>query len=101
MDEHGYYQGRHYTTYVQGVRDLLLEGNAAAAECLLLALLDVVEAESAALHTPLAPWYYKQLRRIYRLRGERDAELAVIERHNHQPHHRPQPSFEQCLLGMC
>jgi hypothetical protein len=101
MNEYGLYHGRHYTTYVERVRDLLLTGRFDTAEQLLLALLDTVEAESIALRIPLAPWYYKQLRRIYRFRGDLDAEVGIIERHDRQPHHRPQPSFEQRLFEVC
>jgi hypothetical protein len=101
MDEHGFYQGRHFTAYVHDVQDLMLAGDDAGAERLLLSLLDVVEAESEADGSPLAPWYYKQLRRIYLLRGDLDAEVALIERHNRQPHRQLQASFEHRLAQVC
>jgi hypothetical protein len=97
MDDLGFYEGRHYTAYVDQVQILMRKAHLAEAERLLVALLDAVEAESEALETPVAPWYYRQLARIYRLQGDLEAEVSIIERHNRQRYALPQASFERRL----
>jgi hypothetical protein len=51
----GYYQGRHYTTYVEEVKALKRSGDNEAVEWLLLALIDATEAESRANEEGVAP----------------------------------------------
>jgi hypothetical protein len=82
----GYYQGRHYTAYVDQVRTLEREGSFDMATQLLLRLIDATEAENNVEHCGAAPWYYKELAHIYRTRGNNAAAQAIIERFNRQPY---------------
>jgi hypothetical protein len=59
MNQQGFFQGKHYTAYLEDMRDLILLGHIAETEHLLLALLDVIEAESNVQRSPLPPWCYK------------------------------------------
>lgn len=82
----GYYQGRHYTAYVDQVRMLEREGSFDKAAHLLLGLIDATEAENNVERCGAAPWYYKELAHIYRTRGNTAAAQAIIERFNRQPY---------------
>jgi hypothetical protein len=82
----GYYQGRHYTAYVEQVRMLEREGSFDKAAQLLLRLIDATEAENNVERSGAAPWYYKELAYIYRVRGNHAAAQAIIERFNRQPY---------------
>jgi hypothetical protein len=78
----GYYQGRHYTTYVQDVEALKKEKKLDEAEYLLLALIKAVEAQ--ARHEPsgvIAPWYYKELAKVYHKQKDYTGEIAILERY--------------------
>lgn len=86
MDKPGYYQGRHYTTYVNDVTAFKRSGDTEAAERLLRALVDATEAESRAKGEGVAPWYYEELAKLYRERKDYPAEVAILERFEHQPH---------------
>jgi hypothetical protein len=87
----GYFQGRHYTAYVEEVKALKHNENSAPLESLLLTLVDAIEAEAHARQWPVAPWYYQELAVLYRKRKDYAAELAVIERYKHQPHGADSP----------
>lgn len=76
----GYYLGKHYTEYVDTVKELKRAGEYQKAEQLLLALIEAVEAESIAQNWGVAPWYYEQLAIIYRKQKALDKEIAIIER---------------------
>jgi hypothetical protein len=76
----GLYQGRHYTEYVDDIRDLK-KADPARAEELLLALIDVVEAEAKVRRWKPAPAYYKHLAILLRRRKEYAGEVAILERH--------------------
>jgi HIRAN domain len=82
----GRVRGRHYTDYVENVRELRRSDKNEAAERLLLELVDAIEEESSVLGTGVAPWYYEQLAVIYRKRKDHIAEVAVLERYASQPH---------------
>ena len=80
----GMYAGRHYTEYVELVKQLKRDNDLDAAEKLLLHLLKAVEEEAAAeKHTP-APWYYEQLEIVYRKQKRYEDEISVIGRHRTQ-----------------
>ena len=76
----GYYQGRHYTTYVWDVEELKRNGRLDEAERLLIELVKATEAEDKAERHGVAPWYYEQLAMIYRSRKEYKKEIAILER---------------------
>ena len=82
----GYYLGRNYTTYFEEVKALKRSGDDQAAERLLLALVDATEAESRATGGGVAPWYYEELAKSYRELKEYAAEVAILERFEHQPY---------------
>lgn len=82
----GYYRGRHYTSYVEEVKALKRSGDTAAAARLMLALVDAVEAEGRAKREGVAPWYYEELAKLYRERKDYPAEVAILERFEHQRH---------------
>jgi hypothetical protein len=82
----GHLRGKHYTTYADEIRVLRRHRHDDSAEALLLELLAVVEAESAATGFGVAPWYYEQLAIVYRTRKDYPAEVTVLERFAAQPH---------------
>jgi hypothetical protein len=84
--EAGLLRGRHYTEYVEAVKDLKRGGDDVAAEHLLLELVDATEAEARAQGWGVAPWYYEQLAVLYRKRRESGREIAILERYAQQPH---------------
>ncbi len=77
----GYYQGQHYTAYVDQVKDLKRKGELSAAERLLLGLIEAVETEAKQNHWAVAPWYNKQLAIIYRKQKEGGKAGAILERY--------------------
>ena len=84
----GKIRGRHYTEYVETVKELRREGSAEEAEHLLLELVDATEAEAQAQGPSwgVAPWYYEQLAILYRKQGNPEREVAILERFDAQPH---------------
>lgn len=77
----GYYQGQHYTAYVDYVKELKRKGDFGTAEHLLLQLINAVEAEAMANAWAVAPWYYEQLAIIYRKQKDSIKEIAILERY--------------------
>ena len=77
---YGLYEGRHYTEYVDEVRELK-KANPLAAEQLLLHLVDVVEREASARRWKPAPWYFEHAAIIRRKRKDYAGEVAILERH--------------------
>jgi hypothetical protein len=78
--------GRHYTEWVEPVKELKRQGNLAEAERVLLACVEAVERESTVRGWPGAPWYYDQLAIVFRKQGRYDDEVAILERHVRWPH---------------
>jgi hypothetical protein len=85
--EPGVVRGRHFSEWVETVKQLKRESRDDEAVALLLELVDATEAEAAA-HPGwgVAPWYYEQLAIIYRRRGSLAAELGILERYARGPH---------------
>ena len=81
MGEPGLLRGRHYTTYVETVKELKRRGSLAAAIKLLLELVDAVEEQSRAENCAPAPWYYEQLAIVYRKLDRFDDEVAILRRY--------------------
>lgn len=77
----GLVRGRHYTEWVEPVKQLKREGRLAEAEELLLECIDAVEAQARAEGGPVAPWYYEQLGIVYRKLGDKAASEAIARRH--------------------
>lgn len=82
----GFYEGRHFTTYVDDVKRLKRDRRLSAAEQLLLGLVDATEAEDEVERYGVAPWYYEQLAVIYRQRKDYVAECTILERFKFQRH---------------
>ncbi len=80
LREPGAYRGRHFTTYVEEVKELKRAGRIDEAEALLLQLVEATEAEDKREKLGVAPWYYQQLAMIYRKRKDYVAEVGVLER---------------------
>ncbi|TDT63385.1 exonuclease domain-containing protein [Fonticella tunisiensis] len=80
----GYYQGKHYTDYVDLVKELKRAGEYDKAEKLLLCLVEAVESESKKENWGVAPWYYEQLAIIYRKQKNLSKEIEILERYSQQ-----------------
>jgi len=82
-DKPGFYQGKHYTAYVDEVKALRRdEQRSAEAEALLLGLIAAIEAEATAYKGLMAPWYTEQLALMYRKQRRYTAEVAILERYD-------------------
>jgi len=84
--EPGYYDGRHFTTYVSDVKNLKRSGELEEAEKLLLELVAATEAENAVEGFGVAPWYYEELAKVYRKQKKCAKEVAILERFTAQKH---------------
>ena len=84
----GYIRGRHYTTYVQDVKNLKNAGDIKSAEKLLIELIQATEAEDKVEKMGVAPWYYEELEKIYRKEKYCENEVKILERFAKQRHGR-------------
>lgn len=80
----GYYKGRHYTTYVDEVKNLKRDEKYEEAEKLLLELVNATEEENNNEKMGVAPWYYEQLAIIYRKQKNYQNEVSILERYKKQ-----------------
>jgi len=80
----GYYKGRHFTTYVEEVKQLKRAGKLEEAKALLLELVKATEEEGK--YTGVGPWYYEQLAIIHRGTKDYASEVAILERFAKQKH---------------
>ena len=84
----GYYDGRHFTTYVRDFESLKKSGEFTKLENLLLELVKATEAESAVDGMGVAPAYYSELAILYRKQKEYSKEMSILERFAKQKHAR-------------
>lgn len=84
-DVPGLVDGRHFTTYVEEVKELESRDELQA-ELLLLRLVDATESESKIKDLGVAPWYYERLAIGYRKSGNHEAEVQILERFAAQEH---------------
>jgi len=84
----GYYNGRHFTTYVRDFETLKKNGNFLELESLLIELVKATEAESVVNEMGVAPAYYSELAILYRKRKEYAKEISILERFAKQKHAR-------------
>ena len=77
----GYYNGRHFTTFVADVEALKKDNRFDDAEKLLLELVAATEAEDEIAKMGVAPWYYEQLAVVYRKQKDPAKEVAILERY--------------------
>lgn len=82
----GEVDGKHYTTHAPDVKALLKAGDLAAAERLLLRLIEAVEAEGrlGGVHWTLPPWYHGRLASLYKKFKRPEDERAIMERYRAQ-----------------
>jgi len=82
----GYYQGRHFTTFVEDVESLKRGAKTEELETLLLHLVEATEAESRKDGQGVAPWYYEELAMLYRGQKKYGSEVSILERFARQKH---------------
>ena len=82
----GYYNGRHFTTYVNEVESLKRQDKLEDAERLLIELIAATEAQDKVDKLGVAPWYYEELAKIYRKRKDYVKEVAILQRFAKQRH---------------
>lgn len=95
----GFVDGKHYTTYVDTVKQLKREGKPDEAEALLLRLVDATEEEASVEGFGVAPWYYEQVAIVRNKRGDLESELEILRRFSLQKH-APGVSPPKLLLRM-
>ena len=88
LREPGCYRGRHFTTYVEEVKQLKRDDRLQEAEALLVELVKATEAEGKKDRLGVAPWYYEQLAIVYRKRKDYASEVRILERYAKQKHAR-------------
>ncbi len=86
LDDPGHVDGKHFTAYVDQVRQLKREQRHDEAIALMLKLIGATEAESkdSGGNSGVAPWYYEQLAIIYRKEKRLADEIAILERYARQ-----------------
>lgn len=77
----GYVDGRHYTTYVEEIKQLKRENRLDDAIIILKKIVEAVEHESKIKRWGVPPWYYEQLAIIYRKKKESDKEYLILKRY--------------------
>lgn len=77
----GYHNGKHYTEYVENIKEMKRANLNVEAINLLLNLVDEVEAESKANNHSPAPWYYEQLAILYRKEKRNNDEISILNRY--------------------
>jgi hypothetical protein len=85
-DKSGFYKGKHFTAYVESVKQLIRENRLDGAGNLLLGLVNATENESNHDVLGVAPWYYEKLAIIYRKKKDLNAEIGILERFARQKH---------------
>src|SRR4051794_27032268 len=79
-EDPGFLEGRHFTDWVDDVRELRRNGDDDSALELLERLMAAVEAERAVTGHPIPSWYYEQAAIIFRKRKDVPSEMNVLER---------------------
>ena len=77
----GYIDGRHYTTYVEEIKQLKRENRLDDAIILLQKIVETIEHESKKKKLGVPPWYYEQLAIIYRKKKEPNNEYLILKRY--------------------
>jgi hypothetical protein len=84
----GYFNGRHYTTYVRDFQALKILGKVIELENLLIELVKATESETAVDRIGVAPAYYRELAILYRKQKDYSKEISILERFAQQKHAR-------------
>jgi hypothetical protein len=82
----GYFDGRHYTTYISDIEVIKKNDKDTELELLLIELVKATEAESAEKDWGVAPAYYNKLAILYRRQKEYLKEVSILERFAKQKH---------------
>ena len=82
----GYYDGRHFTTYVRDFEILKKNGDFSKLENLLIELVNATESENSINGMGVAPAYYSELAILYRKQKEYSKEVSILERFAKQKH---------------
>ena len=82
----GYYDGRHFTTYVRDFEILKKKSSFDELEKLLIELVKATEAESVIYGIGVAPAYYWELAILYRKQKEYAKEVSILDRFAKQKH---------------
>lgn len=82
----GYYEGRHFTTYIGDIEVLKKNDKDNELEKMLLELVKATEAESVEKGWGVAPAYYNKLAILYRKQKEYSKEVSILERFAKQKH---------------
>jgi hypothetical protein len=82
----GYYQGRHFTTWVRDFETLKKNGDYSELEKLLLELVNATKTQSQSDGMGVAPAYYNELAILYRKQKETKKEILILERFAKQKH---------------
>ena len=83
-DRPGYFDGRHFTEYVETINSLKRGQRTDEVIALLLKCVDATEAESHWEGCGVAPGYYQQLAIIYRKEKRFADEVSILERYDRQ-----------------
>lgn len=102
----GYINGKHFSSYVPQIEQLIRENKLAEAEILLYQCVSATEAESKADGLGVAPYYYGKLALVYRKQKDLLKELSILEKYSklkHAPGVMPPKLLERlekvkCLL---
>lgn len=81
MSEPGFYNGKHYTEYVEMVKALKRNNELEDAINLLNNLILATEEEAKVKKWGVAPWYYEQAAIIYRKQEDYESEIRVLKRY--------------------
>lgn len=81
----GNYRGKHYTEWVDKVKELKRDDRLDDALTLLNGLVKAVESEAKSTGHGVPPFYYEQIAIICRKRGDLAGELAILQRYDSQP----------------
>ena len=84
FSKHGEVDGKHYTGYVECVKQLKKEKRHSEAITLLQTLVKATEKESKESGFGVAPWYYEQLAIIYRKEKMYKEEVKILEQYQSQ-----------------
>lgn len=81
----GYIDGKHYTEYVDEIKELKRQNKLQEAADILLKIIEALKAEAKAEgpHWFLAPWYFEQLAIIYRKQKLIESEKYILEQYLH------------------
>ncbi|PCH67051.1 MAG: hypothetical protein COC06_11900 [Bacteroidales bacterium] len=79
----GYIDGKHYTEYVDDIKEFKRQNKLQDAENILLKIIEALKAEAKAEgpHWFLAPWYFEQLAIIYRKQKRIEKERYILEQY--------------------